>query len=57
MFSFVPNVSNIDSMKAPVDGVYTETFVIDIRGNYTAQIHAYDEEGNLGVKYISIIVK
>ena len=57
MFSFVPNVSNIKENRVPADGVYSEKFVIEIRGNYTAQIHAYDKEGNLCVKNISIIVK
>lgn len=57
MFSYVPNVSNISSMNAPADGVYRETFVIPVRGNFTAQIHAIDEVGNLCVKYIKIIVE
>ena len=57
MFSFVPNVSNIKTVNAPDDGVYRESFVIPISGNYTAQIHAIDEVGNVCVKYIKIVVE
>lgn len=57
MYSFVPNVSNIESDEAPENGVYKEKFVIPIRGKYQAQIHAIDQKGNLAVKYIEIIVE
>lgn len=55
MYSFVPNVSNIEEFA--MDGVYQEKFTIKIRGKYQAQIHAIDEKGNLAVKYIEIIVE
>ena len=57
MFSYVPNVSNIKQVNAPENGVYSEKFVIHVKGNYTAQIHAIDGVGNLCVKYIMIIAE
>jgi len=57
MFSYVPNVSNIKQVDAPEDGKYSEKFAIPVRGRYTAQIHAIDQEGNLCVKYINIVVE
>ena len=57
MFSFVPNVSNIQPNSAPEDGKYSEKFTIHVKGNYTAQIHAIDEVGNVCVKYVKIIAE
>ncbi len=56
-FSYVPNVSNIKPINAPSNGEYNESFVISVAGNYTAQVHAQDEQGNLCVKYVNIIVE
>ena len=57
MFSFVPNASNIQPNSAPEDGKYSEKFTIHVKGNYTAQIHAIDEVGNVCVKYVKIIAE
>lgn len=57
MYSFVPNVTNIKAEEVPENGVYKQKFSIPIKGNYQAQIHASDAEGNLCVKYIDIIVE
>jgi hypothetical protein len=57
MFSYVPNVSNIQKTNAPEDGVYKEKFVITIKGRYQALIDVMDAEGNRYVKYIDIIVE
>lgn len=57
--SFVGNITNIsnDSVDRPEDGVYDESFQICIKGNYTAQIHCYDEQGNHSVTRIAIVVE
>lgn len=56
-YSYVPNISKIDYKNMPEDGKFTESFMIDVRGNYEAQIHVYDENGNETVKRIRIIVE
>lgn len=57
--SFVGNITNIsnNSVDRPEDGVYDESFQICIKGNYTAQIHCYDEQGNHSVTRIAIVVE
>ncbi len=56
-YSYVPNISKIDYKNMPEDGKFKESFVINVRGNYEAQIHVYDEYGNEAVKRIEIIVE
>ena len=56
-YSYVPNISKIDYKNMPEDGIFKETFIISVRGNYEAQIHVYDEYGNEAVKRIKIIVE
>ena len=57
MYSFVPNVTNIEQANAPANGIYKEKFSIHIKGKYEAQINAYDAEGNHCLKVITIIVE
>lgn len=57
MYSYVPNVTGINADNRPDDGVFEEKFNIAIRGNYTAQIHCYDERGNHAVTYVKIVVE
>ena len=56
-YSYVPNISNIDYKNMPESGIFNETFTINVRGNYEAQIHVYDENGNEAIKRINIIVE
>lgn len=57
--SFVGNITDIsnDSEDRPEDGVYDCSFQICLKGNYTAQIHCYDEQGNHSVTRIAIVVE
>ncbi len=57
MYSFVPNVTGITEDNRPIDGVYQAEFNINIKGNYTAQIHCYDEKFNHSVLKIKIVVE
>ena len=57
MFSYVPNVTNIELINAPEDGVYKEKFAINIKGNYEAQLFTQDAEGNYSYIRINIIVE
>lgn len=57
MYSFVPNVTGITEDNRPIDGVYQAEFNINIKGNYTAQIHCYDEKFNHSVIKIKIVVE
>lgn len=57
MYSFVQNVTGITDDNRPSDGVFEAKFNIDIKGNYTAQIHCYDEKGNHSVVRIKIVVE
>lgn len=57
MYSYVSNFTDINGKDNPSDGVFDQTFTIDIRGTYTAQIHCYDEVKNHAVNRITIIVE
>jgi hypothetical protein len=57
MFSYVPNVTNIEKVNAPADGVYKEKFAIFIKGTYEAQLFTQDTEGNYSSLRIKIIVE
>lgn len=57
MYGYVPNFTGINGNNKPSDGVFDQTFTIDIRGTYTAQIHCYDEVKNHAVTRITIIVE
>lgn len=57
MYSYVPNITGISADNRPDDGVFEEKFNIAIRGNYTAEIHCYDERGNHAVTYVKIVVE
>lgn len=57
--SFVGNITDISNQarERPEDGVYTESFQIHVKGNYEAQIHCYDAQGNHSVTRIAIVVE
>lgn len=57
--SFVGNITDIsnESEDRPEDGVYNASFQIHVKGNYEAQIHCYDEQGNHSVTRIAIVVE
>ncbi len=57
MYGYVPNFTDMNEKNRPSDGKFDVKFVIDIRGNYTAQIHCYDEKNNHSVTRVKIIVE